>query len=187
MHLFIGNLYLWGNISTYVTTYYFYEEYNAMGRKGTPTASIELAVSVLPISFCVQACINPIGAFLMKKIHVKIIMVTGVAIMLTSLYFATLMKTWWTFVFFYAVLFPIGIGMVYWTPIICAWEWFPDRKGLISGLVIGCFGFGAFIFGFVTKSIVNPENVEAKVPFDGTVTKDKLFPEELGNRVPHML
>ena len=52
----------------------------------------------------------------------------------------------------------MGIGLLYWTPIICGWEWFPERKGLISGLIIGAFGFGALIFGFITTRIVNPEN-----------------------------
>ena len=91
------------------------------------------------------------------------------------------MKTWWTFFIFYGMLFPIGIGMVYWTPIICAWEWFPERKGLISGLIIGAFGFGAFLFGFYSTSIANPENAKTE-HFIGT--KDKLFPKYVADRVP---
>ena len=71
---------------------------------------------------------------------------------------ASLVDAWILFVVFYGGVFPIGVGLLYWTPIICAWEWFPERKGLISGLIIGAFGFGAFIFGFITTAIVNPEN-----------------------------
>lgn len=73
---------------------------------------------------------------------------------------ASLVQEWILFVIFYAGVFPIGVGLLYWTPIICAWEWFPDRKGMISGLIIGAFGFGALIFGFITTAIVNPENQE---------------------------
>ena len=67
-----------------------------------------------------------------------------------------------------------------------AWEWFPNRKGLISGLVIGAFGFGAFIFGYITKSIANPWNYKAEVPADGG-TSDKLFPARVAVKVPEMI
>jgi hypothetical protein len=29
---------------------------------------------------------------------------------------------------------------------------------MVSGVIIGAFGFGAFFFGFLTKDIVNPNN-----------------------------
>lgn len=122
----------------------------------------------------------------MKRVNPKIIMLLGSLIMLGSILAASYMKTWWTFVIFYAFGFPIGIGLVYWTPIICAWEYFPNRKGLISGLVIGAFGFGAFIFGFVSTGVANPEDAKPRVPDDGSGTTDKLFPKEVAERVPEM-
>ncbi len=68
------------------------------------------------------------------------------------------MQTWATFIFFQACLFPMGIGLVYYVPLICGWEFFPKNRGLVSGLIIGGFGFGAFIFGFITTAIANPNN-----------------------------
>lgn len=113
-------------------------------------------------------------------------MASGSAIMIVSIFIASTMTSWWGFVFWYCVMFPIGIGMVYWTPIMCGWEWFPENKGLISGLVVAGFGFGAFIFGFISTGIVNPNNLKANKPFvhDGTI--DKIFPFEVAMRVPHM-
>jgi MFS transporter, OFA family, oxalate/formate antiporter len=107
----------------------------------------------------------PAGAFLLKMpLNPKIIMIIGGVIMITAIVISTYMKTWWTFIAFYSFMFPVGIGLVYWPPIICAWEWFPERKGLISGLVIGAFGFGAFIFGFITTAIANPWNDKSEKP-----------------------
>ena len=80
----------------------------------------------------------------------------GSLVCLLSIYLASIVKSWALFVFFYACCFPIGVGLIYWPPIICAWEYFPERKGLVSGLIIGCFGFGAFTFGFITEQIANP-------------------------------
>ena len=82
----------------------------------------------------------------------------GSVVCIGSILVASLMHSWITFIIFYGMLFPIGVGLLYWPPIICAWEWFPKRKGLVSGTITGAFGFGSFIFGFVTTAIVNPEN-----------------------------
>lgn len=39
-----------------------------------------------------------------------------------------------------------GIGLAYVVPISVGMKWFPDRKGLISGLAVAGFGFGAMIW-----------------------------------------
>ena len=98
------------------------------------------------------------------------------------------MSTWWGFFAFYAVGYPIGIGFIYWPTIICSWEWFPERKGMISGLTIGSFGMGAFIFNFITTAIVNPDNLKPGIPdAPGPPTNDNLFSIELAKRVPYMM
>mmetsp|Transcript_35849 Transcript_35849/g.54972 ORF Transcript_35849/g.54972 Transcript_35849/m.54972 type:complete len:164 (+) Transcript_35849:341-832(+) len=104
-----------------------------------------------------------------------------------SIYVSTLMETWWSFVFWYAFMFPMGIGIVYWVPIMAGWEWFPERKGLVSGLIVAGYGFGAFFFGFISTAIANPEDDQVAVPEDGSGDTDKIFPKEVGDEVPHML
>lgn len=39
-----------------------------------------------------------------------------------------------------------GIGLAYVVPIATGVKWFPDKKGLVSGLAVAGFGFGAFIW-----------------------------------------
>jgi len=78
--------------------------------------------------------------------------------MLGSVFAASFSTSWRAFVFFYGFIFPIGIGLTYWVPIMSGWEWFPDDKAKVAGFIVAGFGFGAFIFGFVTTGIVNPEN-----------------------------
>lgn len=94
------------------------------------------------------------------------------------------MQSWWGFLIFYGIFFPAGIGICYWVPIVCGWEWFPDHKGLISGLIVAGYGFGSFFFGFLTTAIVNPDNLPVRPPEPGY--HDKLFPPEVAARVPEM-
>lgn len=82
--------------------------------------------------------------------------------------------------FFYCVGFPIGIGMTYWTPIMCGWEWFPNNKGLVSGLIVAGFGFGAFFFGFISTAIINPNDEKADK------LNGKFFPKSVSDNVPYM-
>ena len=39
-----------------------------------------------------------------------------------------------------------GIGFAYVCPIAALIKWFPDKKGLVSGLAVAGFGFGAYLF-----------------------------------------
>ena len=44
-------------------------------------------------------------------------------------------------------------------PIIAAWLHFPDRRGLVSGIIIAGFGLGVFIYNFVSNQLANPDNL----------------------------
>jgi len=52
---------------------------------------------------------------------------------------------WPTFLFV-GVIGGSGIGLAYVVPIAVGMRWFPDRKGLITGLAVAGFGFGALLW-----------------------------------------
>jgi hypothetical protein len=41
----------------------------------------------------------------------------------------------------------------------CAWEFFPENRGLVSGIIVAGFGFGSSITGKMSTMIVNPNNL----------------------------
>src|SRR4051812_37449476 len=45
----------------------------------------------------------------------------------------------------YGVISGFGLGFAYIVPIAMLQKWFPDKKGLITGLAVGGFGFGAVL------------------------------------------
>lgn len=60
----------------------------------------------------------------------------------------------WLLVLTYGVMGGIGLGAAYITPIAMLTKWFPDKRGLITGIAVGGFGFGAVITAPVAKSLL---------------------------------
>jgi len=54
----------------------------------------------------------------------------------------------------YGVIGGIGLGLGYVCPLTAVVKWFPDKKGLVSGIAVAGFGAGAFIFTQVGKWII---------------------------------
>lgn len=67
------------------------------------------------------------------------------------------------FIILYGVFYGIGIGFSYMAPLMCGWEHFPLHKGLVSGVVIGGFGFGSFIFDLISTYLVNPGDIHPNI------------------------
>ena len=56
--------------------------------------------------------------------------------------------------FSYGILAGFGIGILYNTTVSTIGEWFPDRRGLASGIMLMCFGFSTLIFGGIAGSLI---------------------------------
>jgi OFA family oxalate/formate antiporter-like MFS transporter len=61
----------------------------------------------------------------------------------------------WLLTATYGVLGGIGLGAAYITPIAMLAKWFPDKRGLITGIAVAGFGFGAVITAPVAKALLN--------------------------------
>ena len=56
-------------------------------------------------------------------------------------------------------MFGLGIALAYAPPMAVAMKWFPRKKGLVNGIIVGGFGLGAFIFNTVQTTYLNPHNL----------------------------
>ncbi len=68
--------------------------------------------------------------------------VLGLGYMLAGLFGSSFLPQ----LLFIGVIGGFGIGMAYVVPIAVGVKWFPDKKGLITGLAVAGFGFGATIW-----------------------------------------
>lgn len=61
----------------------------------------------------------------------------------------------WLLVLGYGVIGGFGLGLAYIVPIAMLQKWFPDRRGLITGLAVGGFGFGAVVTSPVAQRLIS--------------------------------
>ncbi|MCX6646144.1 MAG: OFA family MFS transporter, partial [bacterium] len=82
-----------------------------------------------------------------KKSCPKNVALTGGIVLGIGYILAGLFGTsFWPQLIFIGLIGGAGIGLAYVCPIACGVKWFPDKKGLITGLAVAGFGFGATIW-----------------------------------------
>jgi len=69
--------------------------------------------------------------------------VLGLGYLLAGLFAGT---NFWLVFLFVGIIGGSGIGLAYVVPIAVGMRWFPDKKGLITGLAVAGFGFGAMLW-----------------------------------------
>ena len=74
-------------------------------------------------------------------------------------YFADSGDKLWLLVLGYGVISGFGLGLAYIVPIAMLQKWFPDKRGLITGLAVGGFGFGAVLTSPLAQWLIdqNPD------------------------------
>jgi MFS transporter, OFA family, oxalate/formate antiporter len=84
--------------------------------------------------------------------------VYAVGILLAS--FTQSADDYWLLIIGYGVISGFGLGFAYIVPIAMLQKWFPDKTGLITGLAVGGFGFGAVLTSPVAQWLIDrdPEN-----------------------------
>src|SRR5712671_3427436 len=60
---------------------------------------------------------------------------------------------WWLYLS-YGVIGGIGLGFGYIVPVAVLVKWFPDRRGLITGIAVGGFGAGALVTAPVATRLI---------------------------------
>src|SRR3954452_17514819 len=123
---------------------------------------------VLPFEVAI-GCIF-IGTFVGGRIQdrrgPRPVALAGVVLYSVGIMLASLTNTkdqLWVLVLTYGVMGGIGLGLAYITPIAMLAKWFPDKRGLITGIAVGGFGFGAGITAPVAKSLLNGTDMETTV------------------------
>ncbi|HSQ49438.1 MAG TPA: OFA family MFS transporter [Candidatus Deferrimicrobiaceae bacterium] len=121
--------------------------------QGTATAPSEFGFTktetqiIFSVGLLVFAIFTIIGGRLQGKLGpMKVAMIGGTLLGLGYILASFMGVSFIGKLIFIGVLAGAGIGLAYVVPIATAVKWFPDKKGLVSGLAVAGFGFGAFIW-----------------------------------------
>lgn len=149
IQLFNGCFFLWASISNYVLSYMYIFDHDVD----------EAAIFYVDVALVFLNCLGyQIGTYLLNSRgwNPKYVLALGGIISLSGIFLSSFTTNLWTFIGLYGVMSGIGCGMNHFVPLVCCWEWFPHKKGLITGIMVGSYGLSSFIFVQVATLIVNP-------------------------------
>jgi OFA family oxalate/formate antiporter-like MFS transporter len=98
-----------------------------------------------------------IGGRIQDRVGPRPVALSGVVLYSIGIMLASFTHTkdqLWVLVLTYGVMGGIGLGLAYITPIAMLVKWFPDKRGLITGIAVGGFGFGAVITSPVATAML---------------------------------
>jgi OFA family oxalate/formate antiporter-like MFS transporter len=107
------------------------------------------SISEVTLTFTISIFVLGIAAFLgglwLNRKGPRLVAVTGGALYGLGVFLASFSnKLWWLYLS-YGLIGGIGLGFAYIVPVAVLVKWFPDRRGLITGIAVGGFGAGALI------------------------------------------
>jgi OFA family oxalate/formate antiporter-like MFS transporter len=100
------------------------------------------------------------GGLWLKKVGPRVVAMTGGVLYGAGVFLASYSNNglWWLYLT-YGVIGGIGLGFSYIVPISVLVKWFPDRRGLMTGIAVGGFGAGALITAPIATRLIQSVGV----------------------------
>jgi OFA family oxalate/formate antiporter-like MFS transporter len=117
------------------------------------------SISEVTLTFTISIFVLGIAAFFgglwLNRKGPRIVALTGGALYGLGVFLACFSanKLWWLYLS-YGLIGGIGVGFAYIVPVAVLLKWFPDRRGLITGIAVGGFGAGALIVAPVATQLI---------------------------------
>ncbi|MEO0086958.1 MAG: OFA family MFS transporter [candidate division WOR-3 bacterium] len=117
--------------------------------------------ATLPFAFVLIffALATIVGGRWQDKKGPRVVAITGGILLGLGLILSGLTKSFLGILLSYGILSGIGIGFAYVCPISVGVKWFPDMRGLITGISVAGFGAGALIVAPIARSLIDTINV----------------------------
>lgn len=131
-------------------TYSLFQPY-IMEHFAVASASASLPYTIFIAVFCLG---NFFGGVMQRKMNLRAVLAIGYALMFAGWFLSALLPAnmFWCMFLTFGGLFGIGDGIVYNVIVALMPKWFPDKKGLASGLTLAMLGFSATVFSPVVSS-----------------------------------
>jgi hypothetical protein len=148
---YLGAGYIWGTVQVYAFSYF--HSYNS-------DLTLSSMFPIFPILIACTTFLMYFGVWLSMKLPLHVQMVLGMTVTIGSVLISSFQTNFYVFLLFYGILQGIGAAMLYVLPVKTCWGYYPNRKGIVSGIIIGVFGLGSFTFNMISSKLINPDGVK---------------------------
>ena len=148
INIICGSLYSWSGINGYYISYLKYSD--------SPTIEIKDGYFFMPIITFTTMCFSPLVTIIDEKKGIKIISSISIILILmtnVALYYSTNISC----VYGCMICYGIINAMNYMPVIKNCLLYFPNKKGLINGLVLFGYGTSSLIYNSIADYLINPE------------------------------
>lgn len=117
------------------------------------------SISEVTLTFTISIFVLGIAAFFgglwLNRNGPRVVALTGGVLYGLGVFLASFSahKLWWLYLS-YGLIGGLGLGFGYIVPVAVLVKWFPDRRGLITGIAVGGFGAGALITAPVATELI---------------------------------
>jgi OFA family oxalate/formate antiporter-like MFS transporter len=123
----------------------------AEGGLGLTPSQATLPFSLVLISFAIATII---GGRWQDKAGPRLVATVGGIVLGAGMIIAAFSRSFIWLTIGYGVISGLGIGFTYVCPVATGIKWFPDKRGLITGLSVAGFGAGALIVAPVARAFI---------------------------------
>jgi OFA family oxalate/formate antiporter-like MFS transporter len=148
---------------------------------GTTLAQIQWTFSLLII---LQTFLSPLQAYLVDRFGPRNLIAAGAILSGGSWVLASYVNDLQMLYLTYGIIGGFGTGIIYVGIIGLMVRWFPDRRGLATGLAAAGYGFGAFFTSFPIDSMIKSSGYQHTLVVWGVIQGVIGVLAALGLRVP---
>jgi MFS transporter, OFA family, oxalate/formate antiporter len=132
MQMALGAVYAWSVFRTPLSKQFHWS---------IPDVTLTFTICIFTLGICAF-----IGGLWLNKSGPRVVALTGGFLYGLGVFLASFSadKLWWLYLS-YGLIGGVGLGFGYIVPVAVLVKWFPDRRGLITGIAVGGFGAGALV------------------------------------------
>lgn len=150
IQLCLGTAYIWGVFQSYLII-----------SKATPEALFNWPATYGTFAYAALLLVLTLGSTIGGKIsnrlkHPSVVIMAGGIVLGIGFFLAqfTTEATPWVLWISYGILGGFGMGMAYTTTIATCQKWFPDKRGMVTGIIVSALGFGGLIFTPIAEALI---------------------------------
>jgi len=104
------------------------------------------------------------------EVHAKKIILLGFLTFLPSLLLSSLIPDFYSFIFLFGFMTNFGFGLFYSIMVYVAVKCYPEKQGMVTGLVMFTVGAGSVFFTVLSTYLINPQDKSPNiVHYEGSI------------------